>query len=78
MFPWEKNIWEIFRQAEQLGDQNERKRLYDRWQLLSAQNLPVIMIAKPTAVAAGHARLGNFFARDNRIIFTNFSMFEKA
>ncbi|GIW35777.1 ABC transporter substrate-binding protein [Meiothermus sp.] len=77
MFPWEKNIWEIFRQAEQLGDQNERKRLYDRWQLLSAQNLPVIMIVKPDAVAAGHARLGNFYARDNRIIYTNFSMFEK-
>ncbi|PZA06749.1 MULTISPECIES: ABC transporter substrate-binding protein [unclassified Meiothermus] len=77
MFGWEKNIWEIFRQAEQLGDQAERKRLYDRWQLLFAQNLPVIMIVKPDAVAAGQARLGNFFVKDNRIVYTNFSMFER-
>jgi len=77
MFGWEKNIWEIFRQAEQLGDQSERKRLYDRWQLLFAQNLPVIMIVKPDAVAAGSTRLGNFFVWENRIIQSNFSMFER-
>ncbi|MCL6569753.1 MAG: ABC transporter substrate-binding protein, partial [Meiothermus silvanus] len=77
MFGWEKNIWEIFRQAEQLGDHSERKRLYDRWQLLFAQNLPVIMIVKPDAVAAGSTRLGNFFVRENRIIQSNFSMFER-
>lgn len=77
MFTWERNIYEIFRQAEQLGDQNERKRLYDRWQLLFAQNLPVIMIAKPDAVAAGSARLGNFFVRGDRILQSNYTLFEK-
>jgi hypothetical protein len=34
--------------------------LYDRWQVLFAQHLPVIMIAKPMAVGAIHNRYRNY------------------
>ncbi|MBB6099819.1 peptide/nickel transport system substrate-binding protein [Deinobacterium chartae] len=77
MQPWEKEIYDIFAKAETLADQKARKNLYDRWQRLFAQNLPVIMLVKPDSVAVNHARLGNYFVKDNRILYSNFTVFEK-
>lgn len=77
MQDWEKRTWDIFAQAEASGDQGQRRRLYNEWQLLFARNLPVILIAKPDSVAAFQNRIGNFYVKNNAVISSNYSLFEK-
>jgi peptide/nickel transport system substrate-binding protein len=60
MQPWEREIRDIWETAGGTVSRPQRKALYDRWQTLFAQNLPVIMIAKPMAVGAIHNRYGNY------------------
>ena len=60
MAPWEKQIYDIFNAAAVETDKGKRKALYTRWQIISAQNLPVIMIAKPNNVAAVSNKIGNY------------------
>jgi peptide/nickel transport system substrate-binding protein len=60
MQPWERQVYDIWETAGTTVSRPQRKALYDRWQVLFAQNLPVIMIAKPTAVGAIHDRYGNY------------------
>jgi peptide/nickel transport system substrate-binding protein len=77
MTGWERRIWQIFEDAEKIGDQNKRKALYDEWQVLFAKYLPVILITKPDVLAAVNNRIGNYFVRDNRVLSSNFTVFEK-
>ncbi|WP_291424670.1 ABC transporter substrate-binding protein [Deinococcus sp.] len=77
MQPYEKQIYALFAQAEASGEQKKRKQWYDQWQLLFARNVPVIMIAKPDSVAAFQARIGNFYVKDNAVITSNYTMYEK-
>jgi peptide/nickel transport system substrate-binding protein len=77
MTGWERRIWQIFEDAEKIGDQNKRKALYSEWQVLFAKYLPVILITKPDVISAVNNRLGNYFVRDNRVLFSNFTVFEK-
>ena len=77
MQPWERRIYDIFAQAEASGDQAQRRKLYNEWQLLFGRNLPVILIAKPDSVAAFHNRIGNFYVRNNAVISSNYTVFEK-
>jgi len=60
MQPWERQIYDIWETAATAAQPSQRKTLYDRWQVLFAQNLPVIMIAKPMAVGAIQKRYGNY------------------
>jgi peptide/nickel transport system substrate-binding protein len=60
MAPWEKQIYDIFNSAATETNKAKRKALYTRWQYLFAQNLPVIMIAKPNNVAVVQNRVGNY------------------
>ncbi len=60
MQPWERQMHEIWETGGTTVSRPQRKALYDRWQVLFAQNLPVIMIAKPTAVGAIQDRYGNY------------------
>jgi peptide/nickel transport system substrate-binding protein len=61
MRPWERQIYDIWETAGTTAAQPpQRKALYDRWQVLFAESLPVIMIAKPMAVGAIHNRYGNY------------------
>lgn len=60
MAPWEKRIYDIFDQGSVLTDQAKRVALYGEWQDLNAQNDPVIMIAKPSNIAAVYNDIGNF------------------
>ena len=60
MQPWERQTHDIWEAAGTTVSRPQRKALYDRWQTLFAQNLPVIMIAKPTAVGVVHDRYGNY------------------
>ncbi|GAA5534218.1 ABC transporter substrate-binding protein [Deinococcus aluminii] len=60
MFPWEKEIYNIFNDAATTTDHAKRKALYTRWQLLFAQNLPVTPIAKPENIGAISNKYGNY------------------
>lgn len=60
MFPWEKDIYNIFNQAATTTDPAQRKALYTRWQLIFAQNLPVTPIAKPENIGAVSNKYGNY------------------
>ncbi len=60
MQPWERQMHEIWEMGGTTVSRPQRKALYDRWQVLFAQNLPVIMIAKPKAVGAIQNRYGNY------------------
>ncbi|HET6947677.1 MAG TPA: ABC transporter substrate-binding protein [bacterium] len=60
MQPWERQIFDLWETGGTTVSRPQRKAVYDRWQMLFAQNLPVIMIAKPTAVGAIHNRYGNY------------------
>jgi peptide/nickel transport system substrate-binding protein len=60
MQPWERQVYDLWEAAGTTVSRPQRKALYDRWQVLFAQHLPVIMIAKPMAVGAIHNRYGNY------------------
>ncbi len=77
MFSYEKRIYQIFDEAERLGDQNRRKALYDEWQVLFAKHMPVILIVKPDVLAVVNNRIGNYFTRDNRVLSSTFTVYEK-
>lgn len=78
MTDWEQEIFDIFEEAQATLDQEKRNALYDRWQVLYAQHLPVIFIAKSDDLAAVHDWVGNYFVTDdNKIAYTNFTVFIK-
>jgi peptide/nickel transport system substrate-binding protein len=60
MQPWERQVYDLWETAGTTVSRPQRKALYDRWQTLFAQNLPVIMLAKPMAVGAVWDRYGNY------------------
>ena len=60
MYPWEKEIYNIFETAAVSTDKAQRKALYTRWQLIFAQNLPVTPIAKPENIGAISNKYGNY------------------
>ena len=60
MEDWEQRIYEIFEQAATMTDQSARVDLYAEWQRLNAENVPVIMIAKPFNIAAAYNEVQNF------------------
>jgi peptide/nickel transport system substrate-binding protein len=77
MFSYEKRIYQIFDEAERLGDQSRRKALYDEWQVLFAKYMPVILITKPDVLAVANNRIGNFYAKDNRVLWSTSTVYEK-
>ncbi len=60
MADWEMRIYEIFDQGTTMVDQAARAALYKEYQRLNAEYAPVIMIAKPSNIAAVWDRVGNF------------------
>ncbi|GAB4340644.1 MAG: ABC transporter substrate-binding protein [Candidatus Abyssubacteria bacterium] len=58
---WEARIDEIFEQAVQTLDRQERKRLYDEWQLIVSQQVPVIYTVLPEVILAVRNRFGNLY-----------------
>ena len=60
MSNWERRVYDIFDQGAQSTDQAERVALYKEWQRINAEEVPVIMIAKPVDAAAVYNRVQNF------------------
>lgn len=58
--PWEKHLYDILDKASVANNINTRRALYNQWQLLMAQQLPVIMLVKPSNVAVYHKDLQNY------------------
>ncbi len=60
MADWERRIYEIFDTGTTNVDEASRAANYREWQVLNAENVPVIMIAKPSNIAAVYDRVSNF------------------
>ena len=60
MADWELRTYEIFDTGTTNVDAASRAANYREWQVLNAENVPVIMIAKPSNIAAVYDRVGNF------------------
>ncbi|MDP8262192.1 MAG: ABC transporter substrate-binding protein [Candidatus Ancaeobacter aquaticus] len=56
---WEIEIDEIFNQGVQEFDRNKRKELYDQWQRLVAQYVPLIYTVLPESLFAVRNKFGN-------------------
>lgn len=56
---WEKRIDQIFDSAVQELDEDKRKVLYDEWQLIVSQNLPLIYAVLDDVVFAVKNKFGN-------------------
>ena len=57
---WESEIDHLMRQQSTTLQFEQRKRLYDRVQLLVEENLPLICIVSPDVLIGGKNQLGNF------------------
>ena len=57
---WEKEIDELMRRQLVTLDVRERRKLYDRVQVLVAENLPMIPLVSPNVLVGAKATLGNF------------------
>jgi peptide/nickel transport system substrate-binding protein len=58
--PWEKEIDDLMRRQLVTLDVPARKRLYDRMQVLVAENLPIIPLVSPNILVGARTGLGNF------------------
>ncbi|MFA5394045.1 MAG: ABC transporter substrate-binding protein [Candidatus Ratteibacteria bacterium] len=56
---WEKEIDGIFEKAACELDNTKRKVLYDRWQMIVSEEVPVIYLVNPAALYAVRNRFGN-------------------
>jgi peptide/nickel transport system substrate-binding protein len=56
---WEAEIDKIFNQAVQVLDRRERKILYDRWQEIAAERLPLIYTVQSANIFAVRDKFGN-------------------
>jgi peptide/nickel transport system substrate-binding protein len=58
--PWEKEVDTLMQQQMITLDYGKRKQLYDRVQLLIAEQLPFIFLATSNILAVANPRVGNF------------------
>ena len=58
--PWEAEIDSLMQEQIKTRDFQRRKRLYDRVQLLVAENLPIISLVSPNVLAGATRGLANF------------------
>jgi peptide/nickel transport system substrate-binding protein len=57
---WEREIDQLMQRQMVTLDYAKRKQLYDRVQLLIAQNVPFVFLATPNILTAADAQVGNF------------------
>lgn len=78
MAGWELRVFELFELGEVEMDPAQRKALYDEWQAIYAEKVPVIFIAKGMALTAVSDKVGNVFTKDNgQIVGTNYTIYMK-
>ncbi len=57
--PWEAEIDNLFREGAETLDQAKRKQIYDRWQVIVAEQLPLIYTVVSEQLSAVRNRFGN-------------------
>jgi len=57
--PWEAEIDKLFREGAQTLDEAKRKEIYDRYQVIAAENLPFVFTVVPNQLMAVRNRFGN-------------------
>lgn len=68
---WEKRIDELFNAGVQELDEDQRKKIYDEYQLIVSQQLPVIYTVLSTRIAAVRNKFGNLKPSNFADIFHN-------
>ncbi|MBI2026768.1 MAG: hypothetical protein HYS98_03030 [Deltaproteobacteria bacterium] len=58
---WEKEIDNIFEKGVSELDLKKRKKLYDRWQKIVSDQVPMIYTVLPAALYAIHNKFGNTY-----------------
>lgn len=61
VYEWEKEIEDIFNQGVRILDHTRRKKLYDRWQKIVSEELPVMYTVTGESIFAVKNRLGNVY-----------------
>lgn len=56
---WEKRVDAIFEEGAKLLEDGKRKKLYDEWQELVSDELPLIYTVSPVSMVAARNKLGN-------------------
>jgi peptide/nickel transport system substrate-binding protein len=56
---WETEIDQLFSQGTKTVEPAKRKAIYDRWQEIAAEQLPLIFLVTPDSLGAVRNRLGN-------------------
>lgn len=78
MYPWERELYDIFELGAAELDQAKRKALYDRFQVIYADEIPIIFIAKGMNLYGASKRLGNFYLNnEGAVVFTPYSVYFK-
>ncbi len=57
---WEAEIDQLMRRQISIMDRAERKRLFDRVQVIMAVNAPMVFLVSPHVLVGGKRSLGNF------------------
>ncbi len=57
--PWEAEIDDLFRRGAQSLDAKERQKIYNRWQVIAAEQLPFLYLVVPDSLWAVRNRFGN-------------------
>jgi len=74
--PYEKELWNIFENGAKELDQAKRKKLYDRYQEIYADEVPVIFVCKGMNLYGASKKVGNFYQnRDGYIVYAPYSVF---
>jgi peptide/nickel transport system substrate-binding protein len=58
---WEARIDEIFELGVQELDRDKRKELYDEWQMIVSEQLPLIYTVLPESIFAVRNKFGNLY-----------------
>jgi len=78
MYPWEKELYDIFEEGAAELDQAKRKALYDRFQVIYADEIPIIFIAKGMNLYGASKKIGNFYLnKEGAVVFTPYSVYFK-
>jgi peptide/nickel transport system substrate-binding protein len=78
MYPWEKELYDIFEQGAIEMDQAKRKALYDRFQAIYADEIPIIFVVKSMNLYGASNKVGNFYInKQGLIVFSPYTVYLK-
>jgi peptide/nickel transport system substrate-binding protein len=76
--PWEKELYDIFENGARELDQGKRKAIYDRFQEIYADQVPVIFVCKSMNLYGSNKKVGNFYQdKAGYIVYSPYSVYMK-